>query len=201
MNSRHCRVIRSWKKGFGRLALEPHATLLLVMRPNLLPACVQATQKRCGHHMYRPPRIGRSGVSLEQALTGGCLHSGSRFMRHASDRPGGSPVTSKRICDEESVPVRSEGVGTLRAPRKVQRNTERQRPTHAGKSGKLRDPPAAPPARGDKKYYYIPLAPRKSRKQRILTHESPSRRRAAHCAQAARRHVVQSIGAIVRANH
>ena len=44
--------------------------------------------------MYRYPRIGcGSGASLEQALTGGCWHSG-RFVRDASDRPGGSPVAS-----------------------------------------------------------------------------------------------------------
>ena len=44
--------------------------------------------------MHQPPRIGgRLGASLEQALTGGCWHSG-RFTRDASDRPGGSPVAS-----------------------------------------------------------------------------------------------------------
>ena len=58
--------------------------------------------------MHRPPRIGgQPGASLEEALTGGCWHSG-RFPRDAYDRPGGSLVASTgRIGVGESVGVDS----------------------------------------------------------------------------------------------
>ena len=73
------------------------ATLVLVTRPRT--SCQRASrrlprQKRCGRIMHRPRRIGgRPGESLEQSLEGGCWHSG-RFVRDASDRPGGSPAAS-----------------------------------------------------------------------------------------------------------
>ena len=73
------------------------ATLVIMTMPSLLPACVQATPE--AKKMWPPHlpisshRLRGSGASLEQALTGGCGHSG-RFVRDASDRPGGSPVAS-----------------------------------------------------------------------------------------------------------
>ena len=85
------------------------ATLVLVTRPNLLPACVQATPEA---KKMRPPHAPTSSHRrpierfLEQALTGGCWHPG-KFMRYAYayDQPGGSPVACRgrsTVCSDES---------------------------------------------------------------------------------------------------